>query len=118
MICVITAHAEIELAHIGIAGQLLAGVVEQLDVLGGPRDADPCDGVRRQARDVAVFEAHTAATERIDAADRLNTLVLPAPFGPMIENTSPRATVNEIPSTARMPPKPPITAAGKALSPM
>ena len=36
---------------------------------------------------------------------RLKIVVLPAPFGPMIENTSPCWTSKLTASTARMPPK-------------
>jgi hypothetical protein len=36
---------------------------------------------------------------------RLNTVVLPAPFGPMTVNTSPFSTAKLTPSTARTPPK-------------
>ena len=36
---------------------------------------------------------------------RLNTVVLPAPFGPMMVNTSPSFTSKPTPSTAFTPPK-------------
>ena len=42
---------------------------------------------------------------RVKPEIRSNSVVLPAPFGPMSPTTSPGATVNDTSSTARMPPK-------------
>ena len=39
----------------------------------------------------------------------LKTVVLPAPFGPISPDTTPRETSNETPSSATMPPKRNVT---------
>ncbi len=51
------------------------------------------------------------------AGDRLNSVVLPAPFGPISPTISPRATVSDTPSTAIMPPNGCDTDRSSSISP-
>src|SRR5579864_6876794 len=45
------------------------------------------------------------AVGAMNPVTRLNSVVLPAPFGPISPTISPSRTANETPSTARSPPK-------------
>ena len=64
---------------------------EQLDVLECARDAGADDTMARQRGDIAAISMTRPALGSNTRVMALNTEVLPAPFGPMIANTSPCA---------------------------
>jgi hypothetical protein len=85
-----------------------ARVLEQLDVLEGARDAERgerCAGTRSRSRRRGI--APVAGVHR--RLITLNSVVLPAPFGPISVKTSPSRTSKLAPRTASTPPKLTVT---------
>ena len=58
------------------------GVLEQLDVLEGAGDAEPCDVVGRLLGDVLVLEEDLARGRRIDPRDQVEDRALAGAVGP------------------------------------
>ena len=77
---------------------------ERADVLEGPGDARARPPVRREPREILVAEPEPAPATGATPVMALKSVVLPAPFGPMIPYTSPRATENDTSSRATSPP--------------
>ena len=63
--------------------------LEELDELKRADEPAPCDALRREAGDVTAIECDAALGRRAKPEMTLNSVVLPAPFGPMIAVTPP-----------------------------
>ena len=62
---------------------------KQRDVLEGAADADLGDPVRRARQDALPFDQDVAGTRLIEPGRQLNSVVLPAPFGPIRPRIAP-----------------------------
>ena len=78
---------------------------ERLRDLEGARDAAPREPVRRLAGDVGAVEGDAAASACRKPEMSANSVVLPAPLGPISAVMRPASAVNEASLTARRPPK-------------
>ena len=77
----------------------------QPDVLEAARDAMTDPPARGKAGDVRAVEQNAARIDRKTPVIRLNTVVLPAPFGPISAVRVPRRTAKDKSSMTLRPPK-------------
>ena len=78
---------------------------EQPHVLEGAHHAHAGDGLPRQSFRVAIAQFDGAAGRAVKPVRQLNTVVLPAPLGPISDTISPSFSVNATLLTASSPPK-------------
>ena len=79
--------------------------LERLRDLMGAADAGAAASLRRHAGEIAAVEADGAGVGARPPAIRLNSVVLPAPFGPMMPTASPGAIARSRSSATMIEPK-------------
>src|SRR5581483_2151924 len=81
-----------------------AEIAEHTAKLEGARNGLSGELLRRKTGDGVSVEMHLAGVGPVRPVTRLNRVVLPAPFGPMMLTSSPAARSRSIASTAVSPP--------------
>ena len=85
---------------------------ERLADLEGAGDPGPGEGPRPGAGEVAPVDEEPPGRRPLAARHQVESVVLPAPLGPMRPSTVPGSSVSETPSTAFRPPKRRMSAVG------
>ena len=82
---------------------------KQRDVLEGAADADFGDPVRRARQDALAFHQDVAGARLIEPGEAVESVVLPAPFGPIRPRIAPLCMSKDTPFNAMMPPNTTLT---------